>query len=202
MESIAFWIILAFFLGSIPFSVWLGRLWLRTDIRTYGDGNPGAANAWRAGTWRVGIPAMLLDYLKGAIPVSLAHYGFGVFGWGLAAVALGPVLGHAFSPFLRFRGGKALTVTFGIWTGLSLAEGPIVLGLLFGFFLLVQNEDAWAVILGLLTFLAYWWLRQADLPILAACVGNTVILAWKHRHGLQQPIRPGPLIRTLLRPTQ
>lgn len=199
MESFAFWALLGFFMGSIPFSVWLGRLLLCADIRTYGDGNPGSANAWRAGKWRVGVPAVLLDYLKGAVPVSLAHYVFRVADWGLVAVALAPVLGHAFSPFLRFRGGKALTVTFGIWTGMTFAEGPIVLGLLFGFFLVVQREDAWAVLLGMLTFLFYWWLRQADTRILVTCVGNTLVLAYKHRYELRQAPHPGTRILNLLR---
>jgi glycerol-3-phosphate acyltransferase PlsY len=101
MQSLAFSLGCGFLMGALPFSVWLACLMLRTDIRAFGDGNPGAANARRAGTWRVGIPTLLLDFLKGAVRVSLAHYVFEVSGWGLVAVALAPVLGHAFSPFLR-----------------------------------------------------------------------------------------------------
>lgn len=194
-----FWTGLGFLLGAMPFSYWLGRLVLRTDIRSYGDGNPGAVNAWRAGSWRVGLPAMLLDYLKGAVPVSLAHLAFGISGWGLIPVALAPVLGHAFSPFLRFRGGKAVAATFGIWTGLLVAEGPMVLGIFCGFFYLVQTVDAWAFILGMLGFVAYLLLRQADPLILGIWGGNMLILAWKHRRDLRQPIRPRPFLSKLLR---
>ena len=121
------WTGFGFLVGAMPFSYWLGRIVLHTDIRLYGDGNPGAISAWRAGTWRIGLPAMLLDYLKGAVPVSLAHLAFGISGWSLVPIALAPVLGHAFSPFMRFRGGKAIAATFGIWTGVLLAEGPMVL---------------------------------------------------------------------------
>ncbi|MBM4430237.1 MAG: zinc ABC transporter substrate-binding protein [Chloroflexi bacterium] len=60
-----YWVILGFVLGAILFSLLLGRLFLLVDIRHSGDGNPGAANAWRAGTWRLGVPAVLLDFLKG-----------------------------------------------------------------------------------------------------------------------------------------
>jgi glycerol-3-phosphate acyltransferase PlsY len=194
-----FWTVLGFVSGAIPFSLWLGYLLVGTDIRRYGDGNPGALNAWRAGGWRVGVPAMLLDFLKGAVPVGLAHFSFGVSGWGLVAVALAPVLGHAFSPFLRFRGGKALAATFGIWAGLTLWEGPTLLGLFSGAFFLPQTADAWSSILGMLCFLAYLLLRQADSTTLVIWVGNMLILVLKQRHDLRQPIRLRPWVSNLLR---
>lgn len=194
-----FWTGLGFLLGAMPFSYWLGRLVLHTDIRDYGDGNPGAISAWRAGTWRVGLPAMLLDYLKGAVPVSLAHLAFEVSGWSLVPIALAPVLGHAFSPFMRLRGGKAVAATFGIWTGLLVAEGPMVLGLFLGLFYLLQTVDAWSVILGMLGFLAWLLLRQADPVILVIWGGNMLVLVWKHRRDLHQPLRLRPFILKLLR---
>lgn len=194
-----FWTGLGFLLGAMPFSYWLGRLVLHTDIRDYGDGNPGAISAWRAGTWRVGLPAMLLDYLKGAVPVSLAHLAFEVSGWSLVPIALAPVLGHAFSPFMRLRGGKAVAATFGIWTGLLVAEGPMVLGLFLGLFYLLQNVDAWSVTLGMLGFLAWLLLRQADPVILVIWGGNMLVLVWKHRRDLHQPLRLRPFILKLLR---
>ena len=194
-----FWTVLGLLLGAMPFSFWLGRLFLKTDIRRYGDGNPGALNAWRAGGWRVGVPALLLDFLKGAVPVGLAHFRFGISGWGLVPVALAPVLGHAFSPFLRFRGGKALAATFGIWAGLTLWEGPTLLGLFSGAFFLPQTADAWSSILGMLCFLAYLLLRQADSAFLVIWVGNVLILLWKQRRDLRQPIRPRQWVSNLLR---
>lgn len=193
------WTVLGFLLGAMPFSFWLGRLFVQTDIRRYGDGNPGALNAWRAGGWRAGVPAMLLDFLKGAVPVGLAHFSFGVSGWGLVPVALAPVLGHAFSPFLRFRGGKALAATFGIWAGLTLWEGPTLLGLFSGLFFLPQTADAWSSILGMLCFLAVLLLRQADSTTLVIWAGNMLILLWKQRRDLRQPIRPRPWVSNLLR---
>ena len=197
--TMLFWTGLGFLLGAMPFSYWLGRLVLHTDIRTYGDGNPGATNAWRAGTWRVGLPAMLLDYLKGAVPVSLAHLALGISGWALLPIALAPVLGHAFSPFMRFRGGKAVAATFGIWTGLLVAEGPLVLGLFLGLFYMLQTADSWSVILGMLGFLAWLLLRQAEPVILGIWSGNMLILVWKHRRDLRQPPQLRPSISKFLR---
>jgi glycerol-3-phosphate acyltransferase PlsY len=189
------WTIIGFLSGSMPFSYWLGKLFLHIDIRQYGDGNPGAANAWRAGKYRVGLPALILDYLKGAIPVGLAKYVFGVSGFELIPVALSPVLGHAFSPFLRFHGGKAVASTFGIWTGLTLWEGPTVLGISLEISFLLQKVDAWSVIISMIGLLIYTFLRQYDSFILIIWVGNILILIWKHHHELRQGIQLKPYMR-------
>lgn len=191
------WTAIGFLLGSIPFSYLVGRLIARADIRHYGDGNPGAINAWRAGGWRAGMPAILLDFLKGSVPVGVACFLAGVTGWWLVSVALAPVAGHAFSPFLRLRGGKAVAATLGVWTGLTLAEGPSALGLSLGVFYLVQTSDAWSVILGMLSFLGYLLLRGADPVLLATWGGHFLVLGWKHRRELRNRPRLRPAIRRL-----
>jgi len=178
------WTLLGFLLGASPFSLWLGRLALNIDIREYGDGNPGAANAWRAGGWRVGLPAVLLDYLKGAIPVGLAHYTVGIAGWVLVAVALAPVLGHAFSPLLRFQGGKALAVTFGVWTGLSLWHYPVVFGSFLCLFLLLQTSHGWVVACSVVAVMAYQLFYGESIYILAIWAINGGLLVWKYRADL------------------
>ncbi|MDY6907256.1 MAG: glycerol-3-phosphate acyltransferase [Chloroflexota bacterium] len=197
--SIALWTVIGFVLGSMPFSLWLGRLIGHTDVRSYGDGNPGGVNAFRAGGWRIGVPAILLDYLKAGVPVGLAYFVFGVSGWGLVPVALAPVLGHAFSPFLRFRGGKAVSTTFGTWSGLTLWAGPTVLGISLGILYALQVIDTWAIMAGMLVLLVYLLLWQPDAALLAAWGGNALILAWKHRSGLRDVPRPRPWLSHLLK---
>jgi len=130
MKSLFLWSLLGFLLGSVPFSYWSGRLLLKTDVRQYGDGNPGGANAWKAGGWRIGLVAIFLDIAKGLLPVVLARR-YGVADWGLVPIALAPVLGHAFTPFLGFHGGKALAATGGVWLGLIGVEAPLAYGLFF-----------------------------------------------------------------------
>ena len=176
-------IIVAFFSGSLPLSVWLGKIALGIDIRQYGDGNPGAANVWRAGGAGWGMLAVLLDFLKGAIPVALANFVFNLEGASLAVAAVAPIAGHAFSPFLRFHGGKALAVTFGIWTGLSLWLIPTILGLFFGVYLLLLKPDGWAVMAGIATLLIV--LLFIGNPVwLIVWAGMAIILGWKHRADL------------------
>jgi glycerol-3-phosphate acyltransferase PlsY len=200
--SVLLWTGLGYLLGALPFSFWLGQLFLHIDIRCYGDGNPGAVNAWKAGGWPVGLPALLLDYLKGALPVGLAHFACGLSGWSLIPIALATVLGHATSPFLRLRGGKAVAVTLGIWTGLTLWEGPTVLGTCLGLFFLIQAAEAWAVIWGTLGFGVYLLLQGAGGAILTVWAGNSLVLLWKHYRDLRRPIRLRPWIeRALGRPS-
>ena len=196
--AVVLWTALGFLSGSLPFSVWLGRLVARADARRYGDGNPGAVNAWRAGGWHVGISAGLLDYLKGAIPVALARFGAGIGGWGLVPVALAPVLGHAFSPFLCFRGGRAVAVTFGIWSGLTLWTGPTILGLALTLAVAVNQTDAWSALFGPVVLGAYLLLSGASLPLMAVWAGNFAVVLWKHRRDLRTPPRPRPWLQKLL----
>src|SRR3954464_865117 len=122
-DSLLFWITviwaaLGFLCGSLMFSYWIGRWVLHRDIRTVGDGNPGATNLLKAGGAPIAIFALLLDALKGALPVAFAKYVLGMTGVPLAIVAVSPIFGHAFSPFMRFKGGKGVAVTAGIWTAL------------------------------------------------------------------------------------
>ena len=181
-SNLILWSVAAFVSGALPFAVWVGG----RGVRSVGDGNPGAANAWRVGGWRTGVAVLLLDFLKGALPVAAAHFGAHLTGWPLALVAVLPVAGHAFSPFLRGRGGKGLTVTFGIWAGLTLAQAPLVLGLFMVLAYSVQRADAWSALLSMAGLLAHLWLAAAAPWLLGVWAVNFLILAWTHRAQLRQ----------------
>ncbi len=170
------WLVVAFGCGSLPFSAWVGRLALGKDIRTYGDGNPGATNVLRAGGKRLGALAAVLDAAKGLIPVGLAAFVAQFSGVELAVIALAPVLGHAFSPFLGFKGGKAVGVTFGIWIGLTIWEAPTVFGLMLAYWFQVVAISGWAVMLALGSLGLYLLLAHPDPMLLWVLVGNVLIL--------------------------
>ena len=123
-----------------------------------------AARTSRAGNTGLGVLAIFLDMLKAAAPVALAHYVFGVTGWGLTPVVLAPILGHAFSPFLGFRGGKALACTFGAWTALTVPFGPFVMGGSVFVFHKLLTVSGWAVMASLLTLLVFPAHRRRDAP--------------------------------------
>jgi glycerol-3-phosphate acyltransferase PlsY len=182
------WVLFSFFCGSLPFSVWIGRWILKVDIRQFGDSNPGTANVFRAGGRGWGVLAMLMDFLKGAVPVGIAKLVGELGNWEMALVAIAPVLGHAFSPFLGFRGGKALATTFGIWTGLTLWQGPVVLGLNLAFWSGILVGDGWVILLGMTGFLGFLVLGQAATYVLAVGIANAGLLVWRYRQALR--IRP------------
>ncbi len=193
------WIAFAFLCGSLPLSVWLGRLALNKDIRQFGDANPGAANVFRAGGKGWGWVAILLDILKGAVPVGLTNYGAGFTGWPLAAVALAPIAGHAFSPFLRFRGGKAIAVSLGIWCGLTLYQVPLVLGLILGIYIVLLTNNGWSSVLGFASLIVYLVIIAAPAWMLGVWLGNLLIVAVKHRAELQKPTTLRPWVKRLFR---
>jgi glycerol-3-phosphate acyltransferase PlsY len=180
------WALLAFFLGSLPFAVWLPRLVGGQDARQFGDGNPGATNAFRAGGPGVGLAALLLDVSKAAAPVGLAYFQFGWRGWPMALIATAPVLGHAFSPFLRFRGGKALAPAFGVWIGLTLWQLSLPALLLVLAWRAVLDVDGWAVMLALASLLVVILVWQPEPLLVAVLAGQAAILAFTHRAGLRR----------------
>jgi len=145
----------AFWLGACPFSVWIGRWLLDKDIREYGDGNPGAVNVFRAGGRKSGCLALVLDVAKGIPFVALAHSFFNLSEVVVMGVALSAILGHAFSPTLRLRGGKSIAVTYGVLLALPQHEMLITFAVFMFLGFLFIESDAWTVMLGPAGSLAY-----------------------------------------------
>lgn len=191
MTWIAF-VLIAFLCGSLPFSVWLGRLFLKLDVRQFGDGNPGATNVFRSGSKIVGLVTLILDITKAAAPVGLAYHNLGMRGVPMFLIAIAPVLGHVFSPFLGFRGGKAVAVSLGVWIGLTIWKASLVgvVGAAIG--ILFTTTAGWAVMLGLVGILIALLIWMPDPLFLMVWVGVTLILIWTHRDDLRQPPRWRP----------
>lgn len=193
MVSIAV-IPLAFLCGSLPFSVWLGKILLGLDVRKYGDGNPGAANAFRTGNKLVGPLVLLLDISKAAAPVGWAYFNLDIRGIPMVLIAVAPILGHVFSPFLGFRGGKALATALGVWIGLTVwkLSLPAVVGALIGITLF--TPPGWSVMLALGGILAVLLIWLPDPLFLAVWLSELLILAWTHRLDLHQGIHLRPWV--------
>jgi len=107
--------VLAYLIGSIPSGLILGKLFWHTDLRQYGSHNIGATNAWRTLGKIPGLIVFLADSFKGQAGVLLGLY---LIGTPLAAVIGGlfAIIGHSFSIFLRFRGGKGVATSLGVLT--------------------------------------------------------------------------------------
>jgi len=122
-----------YLVGSIPFGLLIGRAVKGIDLRQYGSGNIGFSNALRVLGWRPAAVVFAGDALKGAIPVVVGQALLKAWNvpradlW-ILLVALAPILGHSFSVFLLFRGGRAVTTTLGVLLGLCWQAGAIALG--------------------------------------------------------------------------
>lgn len=116
----------AFLVGSIPFGYLIGCIFYRTDVRAHGSGNIGAMNALRSLGKAGAIAVLLLDALKGFLPTWLAlHFGSPALA---ACVAAAAVLGHCFSPWLGWKGGKGVATSFGAIFALSWMAGLAAVG--------------------------------------------------------------------------
>jgi acyl phosphate:glycerol-3-phosphate acyltransferase len=123
--------LVGFALGSIPFGYLVGRVAYRTDIRERGSGNIGAMNALRSLGKRGAAIVLVLDAAKGFVPAYFALRYYGDIGGSEAAAAA--ILGHCFSPWLRFRGGKGVATSLGAIFALNAYAGVIaVLGWIAG----------------------------------------------------------------------
>jgi glycerol-3-phosphate acyltransferase PlsY len=185
MISVAM-VFIAFISGSFPFSVWMGKLFLSVDVRKVGDGNPGAANVFRSGSKGIGLLALILDVSKAAIPVGLSYYNLGIRGIPMYFIAIAPILGHVFSPFLGFHGGKAIAVSLGVWIGLTIWKASLlgVIGTVVG--ITLMTSSGWAVMTGLLMILLALLLWMPDPLLIMVWMSETLILVWTHRDDLRQ----------------
>ncbi|MGH7672381.1 MAG: glycerol-3-phosphate 1-O-acyltransferase PlsY [Gemmatimonadales bacterium] len=171
--SVALWLLAAYLLGATPTSYLAGRLGRGIDLREHGSKNLGATNVYRLLGWRYAIPVGLFDVAKGAIPVAL--FGRWAPGPAWMPVALGgaAVVGHMFSPYVRFKGGKGVATA----TGMFLALAPIACLLavpVWGLCLWITGYVSLSSIVAVLTFPV--WVRLTA-PGAPATFWASVVLA-------------------------
>lgn len=131
MVKILILLIFSYILGSIPNALWIGKIFKKIDVRKYGSGNVGSTNAARVLGYKYGIMTLVLDVLKGVIPTYLGY----MIDVRVAILAgLFSILGHSYSVFIKFQGGKAVATTVGVFLILSPFS---ILSLLFVFLLTV-----------------------------------------------------------------
>ena len=127
--------VLAYLIGSIPVAYIFGRVLKGIDIREHGSGNMGATNAFRVLGKGPGVIVLILDIVKGIIPVTLLANAFGLADpLSLVIIAVAVVAGHNWPVFLGFKGGKGMATSLGVLIGLGLQLPGlrIVLGLSLG----------------------------------------------------------------------
>ena len=157
--AIAISVAASYLLGSIPFGLLVGKM-RGIDIRDFGSGNIGASNVLRTLGPVLGALVLLLDIGKGLAAIEIGK-AFGLGGWVVALVGLTSVLGHTFSLFLKFQGGKAVATSLGVVIGLD----PLIAAAGFGL---------WVVLVAVTRYISLS-------SIIAAVSVPTAMFAWSAR---------------------
>lgn len=165
-------------LGSVPTGLVVGWTY-GVDVRRVGSGNIGTANVLRAaGKWAA-IFTMLGDMVKGLVPVVLARL-LTENEWEIAAVALAAVVGHCFSVFLRFKGGKGVATGAGTSIGLAPVVGLVLFALWWGVVLVSRYTSLGAISVMVLSPIAFLLTGQPLPYVLYTILGGALVL-WLHR---------------------
>ncbi|HEV2074391.1 MAG TPA: glycerol-3-phosphate 1-O-acyltransferase PlsY [Thermomicrobiales bacterium] len=174
-------------LAGIPWGVVLGRLIKGVDLRSYGSGATGATNSLRVLGWQISVAVFILDFGKGFLPVLLARW-IDLPGWGIALTAIVSVVGHCWSPYIGFRGGKGMA-TGG---GAAVALLPWLFGLLLFVVAVVyltryvSLASILTAIVGPLIVLVLWLLGLFPAWWVVGVIGIGSIILWQHRGNIDR----------------
>jgi len=174
-------LLLAYLLGGIPVGFLLVKFKTGQDVRSSGSGNIGATNVHRAAGMYAGIATLALDAAKGYLAVWIAYrLSAGSMAWASAA-AVCALLGHIFTPYLRFQGGKGVATFVGAF--LFLAPGAVAAVIVvFVAAVALMRMISLGSILGALTFpLAVWLIVQPGWPLLVAAIVSCALVLYRHR---------------------
>lgn len=176
--------VLAYLIGAVPSGLILGKLFWHTDLREHGSRNIGATNAWRTLGKGAGIAVFIADSLKGQAGVLLGLY---LVGTPLAAVTGGllAIIGHSFSLFLRFHGGKGVATSLGVLTMLMGNVTLIVFAVWFVIVYATRYVSLGSVVAGFLTpILAALFSYPMEYIVFAVIAALLVIV--RHRENIKR----------------
>ncbi len=189
-------VILAYLLGSLPWSVWLGRALKGVDLRELGSGNAGATNAFRVLGKPIGSVVLILDMLKGFAAVNLVflqdEFVAHTEAWMIFRIGLGlmAILGHVFPVFAGFRGGKGVATM----TGIGLALQPLSTLAAMGVYLLTFLLTRISALGSLLAALSYpiwiiWVFHTEYISLKVFSLFVVLLVLITHRSNIQRLIQ-------------
>ena len=188
--------VVAYLIGSLSFAVIVSRVMGLNDPRTYGSKNPGATNVLRSGSKAAAVVTLLLDALKGWLPVVAVQWWGAPYGLGegtVALVGLAAFLGHLFPVFFKFVGGKGVATALGVlvgvsgWLGLAVGLTWLIIAYFFRYSSLASlvaalfapayyvfgNQVAWAM----------------DKSVLLSMAAMSLLLIWRHAENISRLVQ-------------
>ncbi|MBI4330624.1 MAG: glycerol-3-phosphate acyltransferase [Chloroflexi bacterium] len=178
----------SYLLGSIPSAYLVGKWSKGKDITRAGTGTTGAANVWQTVSHGAGAAAFLADMIKGALPPFLGQ----LLGLGLTTAvsgALASVIGHNWSVFLGFKGGRGIATVVGAFLVLAPREGAV--SILTGLLGTPFRQTAPFVLAGVAVFPALSWYSGAPYPLMAAGTAIWLVIVIKRLEANRRPMTPG-----------
>ncbi len=196
--ELAVGIAIAFIIGSIPSAVWIGKALYQIDVREHGSGNPGATNTFRVLGKRAGTLVMLSDIIKGLIVtlIALALVRKGILPENNLVViqlvfGLTAVMGHIFSIFINFKGGKGVATLLGMMLGIH-PEAALASAGVFLVILIFSKYVSLGSILGVLSFPLFLLLvprfRMGEPILLIFAFLLVVLVVWTHHKNIRRII--------------
>ena len=186
-------VVLAYLMGSLSFAIIVSRLMGLKDPRSYGSNNPGATNVLRSGNKKAAIATLLLDGLKGWLPVMLVKWfgkDYGLEDGTIAAVAFAAFLGHLYPVFFKFQGGKGVATAAGALLGIEwlLGLATLTTWLIIAYFtryssLASMASAAFAPLFYLLGNRGPWYMERS---ILVAIFMIGLLLVIRHRENINK----------------
>ena len=184
--GLATMLVLAYLLGATPTSYVAGKLGRGIDLRQHGSQNLGATNVYRVLGWRYAIPVGLIDVAKGVVPVTILGPWSNGPAWFTVALGMAAVLGHMFSPYVRFRGGKGVATAAGVF--LALAPLAVLISLvIWGATLWFSGYVSVASLTVALLFPLWVWVSTPGKPYTFwASIVLALLLVYTHRRNIER----------------
>lgn len=181
-------LVLAYLLGAIPTSYLMGRA-RGVDLRVEGSGNLGATNAFRVLGWRAATPVVIVDVAKGIVPTALFPLwdGQAALGWAMAYGAAA-IVGHIFSVFVGFRGGKGVATSAGVF--LALAPWAFLIGFcVWGLTVVLTRLVSVASILAAVVLPLAVFATNAPRPVFWLAAALSLFVIYAHRENIRRLAR-------------
>ncbi len=189
-------ILVAYLIGSIPTSVWVGRWFYQIDVREHGSGNAGATNTFRVLGVKAGVPVLIFDIFKGWLAVQLFYFASDYFFLSKDAeinlqlsLGIAALLGHIFPIYVGFKGGKGVATLLGAVIGIHIFAALIAIGIFIVMLFLTRYVSLSSMVAGLsfpILIVAVYHTTTISLVVFSMLVA--VLLLFTHQKNIERLI--------------
>jgi glycerol-3-phosphate acyltransferase PlsY len=186
-------LVLAYLIGAIPTSVWIGRGFYGIDIREYGSGNAGSTNAMRILGWKAGIVVLIVDMFKGWLAVNLIHLTqfyipeTGKYITFQLMLGVAAILGHIFPVYVGFRGGKGVATLFGLVMAINPEPTLICVGIFVITLLLTKYVSLSSMVAGFaFPFIVIFVFKETTMSLVIFSLIIAILLLFTHQKNIER----------------